>query len=355
MNRQHRALCLHLVLLTLALLPARARADGTPPLAGCAGAQTRVGVAMGTKVQLVVCPLTADAAGEAAAKAIADQGFAEVGRLEGLWTTWSPDSEVSRINAAAGKAPVAVSAETWQVLEAAQQGAAGANGLFDITFAPLGAVWKFDTPPGSHEPTKLARVPGAAEVKKLLALVGYTHLRLDAQKHTAQLERPGMAIHLGGIGKGAAVDRVVALLRAQGYRDFAVQAGGDLYCGGQNGQRPWRVGIAHPRKKGEILGSLDIRDAAFSTSGDYERFAILDGHRYHHILDPRTGFPATASQSVTVLAPSAIAAEVQTKTAFILGGADGLRYLAAHGSQGVLVDAAGQLWQSPGLVLTPAQ
>ena len=338
------------LILASLLLSVPARAE---PLVGqgCPGVQTRAGVAMGTKVQIVVCPLRPDAAGEAAAKTAADQGFAEFGRLEGLWTTWTPESEVSRINAAAGKQPVTVSQETLAVLQAGLAGSVKSGGLFDMTFAPLGEVWRFDTPPGSHEPTKLARVPTAAEVKARLAHVGFKHLLLDAAHHTAFLDEPGRAIHLGGIGKGAGVDAVVVLLRKLGFRNFAVQAGGDLYCGGQNGQRPWRVGIAHPRQKGALIGSLDVSDAAFSTSGDYERFAILDGHRYHHILDTRTGFPATASQSVTVLTRTAIDAEIQTKTAFILGGAAGLDFLQVNGSQGVIVDAAGKIWQSDGLPL----
>ena len=328
-------------------------ANEAPPAdsAGCAGAQTRAGVAMGTKVQIVVCPAQPGVQGEAAAKVAAEQGFAEFGRLEGLWTTWSPDSEVSRINAAAGKRPVPVSVETFAVLTAAMDGATRTGGLFDITFAPLGEVWRFDTPPGSHEPTKLARVPSEAEVKERLARVGYRHLVLDAVKRTAFLDQAGAAIHLGGIGKGAGVDIVAALLRKRGFQNFAVQAGGDLYCGGQNGARPWRIGIAHPRDKAQLLGRLDVRDAAFSTSGDYERYAIIDGRRYHHILDTRTGFPATASQSVTVLAPRATDAEIQTKTAFILGGAAGLNYLLVSGSQGVIVDSDGKIWQSDGLPL----
>jgi thiamine biosynthesis lipoprotein len=338
------------LLLPLLLFAHGVRAEA--PLApGCAGVQTRSGVAMGTKVQIVVCPTRPDAAGEAAAKSAADQGFAEFGRLEGLWTTWSPLSDVSRINAAAGKQPVTVSAETLAVLQAALAGSVKSGGLFDVTFAPLGEVWLFDTPPGSHEPTKLARVPTQAEVKERLAHVGFTHLLIDPPRRTAFLDEPGRAIHLGGIGKGAGVDVVVALLRRLGFRDFAVQAGGDLYCGGQNGQRPWRVGIAHPRQKDALIGSLHVRDAAFSTSGDYERFAIIAGRRYHHILDTRTGFPATASQSVTVLARSAIDAEIQTKTAFILGGAAGLDFLQVNGSRGLIVDANGKVWQSEGLAV----
>ncbi len=339
-------------LFLLLIWPVVARAE-PPLLVGCPGVQVRTGAAMGSKVVVRVCPKALGGDAEKAALAAAEQGFAEVGRLEGLWTTWSPDSEVSRINAAAGRTAIQVSQETLDVLLVALSGSEASAGLFDVTFAPLGEVWRFDTPPGSHEPTKLARVPTVAEVKDRLNRVGWQHLHLDVKQHTAFLDKPAMAIHLGGIGKGAAVDRVVALLRAQGFANFAVQAGGDLYCAGQNGARPWRVGIAHPRVKGEILGSLDVRDAAFSTSGDYERFAIIDGHRYHHILDTRSGFPADASQSVTVLVETATAAEVLTKTAFILGGQAGLDFLQKQHARGVIVDAQGKVWTSSELSVVP--
>ena len=325
--------------------------EAAPSPSGCAGAVDRQGVAMGTHVRLVVCPNGSDAAAQEAAHDAAEAAFAEFGRLEGLWTTWQASSEVSRISAAAGKGRVPVSAETAEVLQAALRGSRISGGLFDITFAPLGAVWHFDTPPGSHEPTRLERVPTMGEVRGLLAHVGWKHLHVDAQRREAWLDRPGMAIHLGGIGKGAGVDRAVMILRSKGFADFVVQAGGDLYAAGHNGSRPWRIGIAHPRNKGEILGSLDVTDAAFSTSGDYERYAILNGVRYHHILDPRTGFPATASQSATVLAASATEAEVLTKTAFILGGAAGLELLKRQGARGLLVDASGKIWQSADLGL----
>lgn len=333
------------------LLPDTARAQTAPSLPGCPGAIDRQGVAMGTRIHLIVCPKDAGSPGEQAARSAAEAAFAEFGRLEGLWTTWLPHSDVSRINSAAGKKAVPVAAETLEVLQAAQRGSELSKGLFDITFAPLGDVWRFDTPPGSHAPTRLVRIPTEQEVTQLLQRVGWKHLHLDARHRTARLDRAGMAIHLGGIGKGAGVDRAVLLLRSKGFVDFAVQAGGDLYCAGHNGERPWRIGVAHPRTKDASLGSLDVTDAAFSTSGDYERFAILDGKRYHHILDPRTGFPATASQAVTVLASSATQAEVLTKTTFILGAAEGLAWLEAAGARGLVVDADGKLWQSKDLGL----
>ena len=317
------------------------RASGCVPV-------VRTGGAMGTRVSVQVCP---GPAGEGPAREAAEVAFAEFGRLEALWSTWIPTSEVSRLNAAAGGEAVAVSDETFAVLRRARAGSEANEGLFDVTFAPLGSLWTFDTPPGRQGPTRLDHVPTVAEVAARRGLVGWRGLALDDTAHTARLERAGMAVHLGGIGKGAGVDRAVALLRARGFRDFCVQAGGDLYCGGRKGDRPWRIGIAHPRQPGALLGALDVSDAAFSTSGDYERYALIDGRRYHHILDPRTGFPAAASQSATVLAPTATDAEVLTKVAFILGGEAGLAAIAKVGARGVLVDAEGAVHVSAGLAL----
>lgn len=325
------------------------------PAQGCAHPAKLDAVAMGTKVRATICPQTDDEKGRQQAEVAAQAVLAEVQRLEKLWSTWIPDSEMSRLNRGAGGPALQLSADSVRLLATALKASRQSKGIFDITFAPLGEVWQFDTPPNSHEPTKLQRVPSQAEISQRLQRVGYRHLQVSAAKGTARLSKAGTSVHLGGIGKGAAVDSAVALLRSRGFRNFAVQAGGDLYCAGQNGGRPWRIGIAHPRQAGKMIGIVDIREAAFSTSGDYERFAILEGKRYHHILDLRSGWPAMASQSATVLAPSATQAEVLTKWAFVVGGAAGLAVLKSQGAQGVLVDSAGKVWTSPGLEVHPAE
>ncbi len=335
-------------LVLAALLAGTVQAEEPKP--ACPGLLRYDGPAMGSSLRLAVCPRQVGPAGETEVKAAIAEVAAEFDRLEKLWSTWVPTSDLARLNRAAGK-PVAIAPETMALLQRALQGSRTTGGLFDVTFAPLGELWKFDTPPGSHTPTRLQKLPTESEVKTQLPHVGYRNLVLDAKAGTAQLLDPAAAVHVGGIGKGAAVDRAVALLKAKGFKSFAVQAGGDLYLAGKNGQRPWRVGIAHPRKPGEILGMVQIEDAAFSTSGDYERYALLDGKRYHHILDPRTGWPATASQSATVRARSATDAEVLTKAIFILGGEAGVRMAEKLGAQAVVVDAAGQTFKSQTLVL----
>ncbi len=340
-----------LVAMACGLLAAALPASATDEGPGCANAAHLDVVAMGTKVRATICPRAKDGDGDAA-QAATQAVASEFARLEALWSNWRPQSDVSRVNAAPGK-PVRVAPETLAVVQTALKASEQSGGLFDITFAPLGEVWQFDTPPGSHEPTQLRKLPTQDEVAARLARVGYKHVVVDGKAQTIQLGKPGMALHLGGIGKGAAVDSVVALLRKQGFDNFAVQAGGDLFCAGQNGSRPWRIGIAHPREKARLLGVVLVHDAAFSTSGDYERFALLDGVRYHHILDLRTGWPAKASQSATVLATSATDAEILTKWAFIAGGQAGLDAIGARRAKGVIVDATGKVWTSRGLTVLP--
>jgi len=251
----------------------------------------------------------------------ADAVFAEMKRLDEVMTTWLPESEVSRVNAAAGDKPVAVSDETFAVIARAQDIAVRTRGVFDITVGAFKGLWKFDQDMDGT-------LPDPADVKKRLALVGYQNVVLDPAKHTVFLKKKGMSITLGGIAKGYAVDRCVELLRKQGFTSFMVQAGGDMYVAGKKGADPWVVGIRDPRSAdGRYFALAPIEDHSFSTSGDYERGFVKDGVRYHHILDPRTGQPAHASRSVTIRARDAFTADAWSKVMFILGPQEALKLI----------------------------
>ena len=268
------------------------------------------GQAMGTSISLYFWVDPADQKKTAQA---AEAVFKEMKRIDGVMTTWTPDSEVSQINAAAGIKPVVVSDETFTVIERAQDVARRTRGIFDITVGAFKGLWKFDQDMDGT-------LPAPAEVKKRLALVGYRDLILDKAKKSVFLKRKGMSITLGGIAKGYAVDKCVALLHSLNFTDFMVQAGGDMYIAGKKGDRPWVVGIRDPRgPETSTFASMPIEDHSFSTSGDYERGFVKDGVRYHHILDPRTGQPARASRSVTVKAKDAFTADAWSKVMFILG------------------------------------
>lgn len=250
---------------------------------------------------------------EARAAKAAAAVFAEMKRLDGVMTTWTPDSEVSRVNAAAGDKPVVVSEETFTVIERAQDVARKSRGVFDITVGAFKGLWKFDQDMDGTLPTP-------AEVKRRLASIGYRHLVLDKKQRTVFLRKKGMSITLGGIAKGYAVDKCVKLLHELGFVNFMIQAGGDMYVAGKKGSDPWVVGIRDPRGATDAMFAIaPIEDHSFSTSGDYERGFVKDGVRYHHILDTRTGQPARTSRSVTIRAKDAFTADAWSKVLFILG------------------------------------
>ena len=160
-----------------------------------------------------------------------------------------------------------------------------------------------------------------------------------------------MRAHLGGIGKGYAVDRAAAIMRGRGINDFMIQSGGDLYVAGRRGDRPWRAGIQDPRgPAGSIFAAMDLTDSAFSTSGDYERFFMKDGRRYHHIIDPDLGEPARGCRSVTIVTPRAVVADGLSTGVFILGPEKGMALIERlQGVEGVIVTDSNNLLVSSGL------
>jgi FAD:protein FMN transferase len=270
--------------------------------------------------------------------------FAEFDRIDALMTTWTETSDIARINGAAGGKPVKVSGEVIVVLQAAMAASKLTSGAFDITVGVFFGLWKFDE-------DKDGTLPEFKLIEARVKLVGWKDVVINAKKKTVKLKRKGMKITLGGIAKGYAVDRAVAILRKKGLVDFVVQAGGDMFVAGRHGDRKWRVGIRDPRGgRTDHFAYAEVEDMTFSTSGDYERFVIKDGKRYHHILDPKTGFPADKCRSVTVMAKDALTAEGLTKGIFILGPEAGMKLVEALPDvEAVVVDAKNQVHVSSGL------
>jgi thiamine biosynthesis lipoprotein len=294
---------------------------------------------MGAEIRLTIATRDVRRAGAAS-----DEVFAEVDRLESLMSVWTPGSDIVRLNEAAGRHAVPVSADVFAVLQAAREASDWTGGAFDVTFGALSGVWRFD-----HDRDN--RIPPASAIAALLPLVDYEGLRLDASEKTAALARAGMRAHLGGIGKGYAVDRAAALLRARGFQDFMIQFGGDLYAAGRRDGQAWRLGIRDPRGPAdESFAAIDLTDSAFSTSGDYERYFIQDGRRYHHIIDPRTGRPAQGTRSVTVVSKTATLADALSTGLFVLGPAAGMALVERLPDvEAVIVDEAGRVSVSSGL------
>ena len=312
----------------------------TPPPAPAAHLFERSHVTMGTEIDL-----TAWTADDSRAEAAFAAVFGEFDRLDAMMSVWKDGSDVLRLNAAAGDHAVPVSPETREVLELARQVSESTGGRFDVTFAALSGLWKFDNQ------DKDDRIPDRREIEARLPLVDYRDLEVDDRAGTAFLRRKGMRVNLGGIGKGYAVDRSVAILRRSGLRDFMIQAGGDMYVGGTRGDRPWRLGIRDPRGPADrSFAMLDLTDATFSTSGDYERFFIRDGRRYHHILDLRAGEPARLCRSVTLVTERAVIADALAKGVFVLGPDAGMALIErTPGVQGVIVSAKNEVLISSGL------
>jgi FAD:protein FMN transferase len=288
--------------------------------------------------------LTAWTGDEPAAVAAFEAVFAEFDRLESLLSVWRDDSDLQRLNAAAGLHPVPVSAETIEVLTVARQIGDWTGGKFDVTFAALSDLWKFD-----HDQDD--SIPSPADIQQRLPLIDYRQVEFDPAARTAFVQRKGMRVHFGGIGKGYAIDRAVAILRQRGLRDFMVQAGGDMYVAGRHGDRMWRLGIQDPRGPGgSSFASVEVSNATFSTSGDYERFFIKDGRRFHHILDPDRGEPATGCRSVTIVSDRAVLADGLSTGVFVLGPAQGMALIERLPQvEGVIVTAENDVLVSSGL------
>ncbi|HXX65801.1 MAG TPA: FAD:protein FMN transferase [Polyangiaceae bacterium] len=301
---------------------------------------TGAGKAMGT--HLAYAAYTTPAQDEAAVRGLFDKATDEIIRLERLMTTWDPKSEVSQINASAGKRPVVVGQETFDVIAESIHASQISDGSFDITFQTLHGLWKFDEDLDPHPPTP-------EQVQKSLRYLGYRHVKLDARARSVYLDEPHVQIGLGGIAKGYAVDKASKVLSDGGLTSFFVQAGGDLYTRGVKPDgSPWQSGIRDPRgPEGDFFAVMPVSDHAFSTAGDYERSYIVDGKRYHHIIDPHTGYPATASRSVTIWAPNAFIADEIDDAVFILGPDRGLALVESlDGVGAVIVDAHSRVWTS---------
>jgi len=257
-------------------------------------------------------------------------GFKEIERVDRLMSTYKPESELSEINRQAGVRPVKADPEVVATIKDSLDVARMTDGAFDPTVGPLVRLWGI----GGDK----ARVPSPDEIKKALILVDYRQVVVDEKAGTVFIKKKGMAIDLGGIAKGYASDLAVKAMEAKGVRGGIVAVAGDLKLfGAREGASLWRIGIQHPREEGALIAKLDATDIATSTSGDYERFFIKDGVRYHHITDPRTGYPAKGLISVTVLAKQSYLADSLATGLFVMGPDKAYAFAQAHTELEVLL------------------
>lgn len=262
---------------------------------------------MGTIVSMAVVSQDARLA-----YAALDAAFDEMARLEAMMSAFRKDSELHRLNEEASRHPVTVSHELFQVIELSLHISQVTRGAFDITVGPLMDLWRFY----KNEKT----LPSSQALQDVLSRVGYRHVVLSSKDRSVFFAVPGMALDLGGIAKGFAIDRAVNVLKGHGMAAALVNAGGDILAyGTKPGGQPWRVGLQHPRDSRELLAVLTMSDMAMVTSGDYERYFLVDGKRYSHIIDPRSGFSARETASVTVMAESAAYADGLATGILVLG------------------------------------
>ena len=295
-------------------------------------------MAMGSTLRLVAW--TTD---EPAALDTFTHVFREFDRLEAVLSVWKDGSDVVRMNSNAGVTPVTVSQDTINVLREAAEASVLTRGKFDITFGALSDIWRFD-----HDQDNI--VPDRRLIEVRLTRIDYRAVQIDSTARTAFISRPNMRVHLGGIGKGYAVDRAAALFKQRGFADFMIQSGGDLYVAGSNGGAPWRLGIADPRGTHQPFATLQISDGTFSTSGDYERSFMKDGKRYHHLLDPDFGEPASGCRSVTIVTNRAVMADVLSTGVFIMGPDEGMKLIEKLPDvEGVIVTSDNEVLVSSGL------
>ncbi|VAX05425.1 FAD:protein FMN transferase [hydrothermal vent metagenome] len=300
---------------------------------------------MGTPIRV---ELWSDDASEA--KAAIKTVMSEIQRIDALMSPFKDNSELARINQQAGDTPVILSKELFQLILRAETVSEMTGGVFDISFASVGYL--YDYRKGIHPSTK--------EIKAQLPAVNYRAIKLDSKTRSIFFSLPGMRIDLGGIAKGYAVDKAAHLLRQRGIQHALVSAGGDSRLLGDRHGRPWMIGIRHPRDTPKKTTAekartspvvLPLSNIAISTSGDYERFFIRDGVRYHHIINTKTGRAARASQSATVIGPDATLTDALSTSVFILGAKKGIALInRLPGFDAVVIDSHGQLYYSDGLM-----
>jgi thiamine biosynthesis lipoprotein len=245
----------------------------------------------------------------------------EIKRIEALLTTFNESSETALINRQAGISPVKVDPEVFDLINRSLKISGVTDGAFDITYGSIDKrLWNFDC--------TMTSLPDAETAREAVRLIDYRKVILDEAAGTVLLKEKGMRIGFGGIGKGYAADRAKALLKKEGVQSGIVNASGDLVTWGtQADRKPWTIGIAHPDDARRAFSWLNISDLAIATSGNYEKYALIDGKKYSHTINPKTGIPVTGIKSVTIISPYAEIADAMATPVMVMGVKAGLHLI----------------------------
>ncbi len=293
-------------------------------------------ISMGTVVEIALIGENQEKAEKAALK-----GFHEIRRIEQLMSPKIESGDVFRINQSAGNEWVEVSPETLHVIKKSIDISERSEGGFDITVGPLIELWQRARAKGYP--------PSEEDLKKSLDLVSFRNILIH-QGGKIFLKKGEMSIDLGGIAKGYAVDKAFEVLKNLGYKNLIVNIGGDLRAGGLKWGQPWTIGIQNPRIPEKIMAKISIGEGAMATSGDYEKYFIYEGKRYHHLLNPKNGLPAEACQSVTILSKEGMISDALSTAVFVLGPEKGYSLCQRIGGmECLIVDQEGKIILSPGL------
>jgi thiamine biosynthesis lipoprotein len=278
-----------------------------------------------------------------AAEANIDTVIKEVTRIENLISDWRSYTQVSAVNQNAGIKPIKVDKEVFDLAKRAILLSELTDGAFDISFAAMDRIWKFD---GS-----MSSMPSPEAIKQSVAKVGYKNIVLDEVNSTIFLRLKGMKIGFGALGEGYAADRCRALMLSKGVKAGIVNGSGDMSTWGtQPDGKPWTIGLTNPARPEDLLAVIPLKEVAIVTSGNYEKFVMFNGKRYSHIINPKTGYPATGLKSVTIIGPSAEEANGLSTSIMVLGKTAGLQLLKGHPKLSyILIADDGKIYSSPSL------
>ena len=274
-----------------------------------------------------------------------ETAISEVKRVENLISDWIPSSHISKVNQNAGIQPIKVDAEVYELVERALKISKLTNGAFDISYASMDKIWKFD---GS-----MKKMPTEEEIKKSVEKVGYQNVILNPKDTTIFLKNEGMKLGLGGIGQGYIADKLKALLKEKGCVSGIVNVSGDISTWGkQISGKPWTIGIINPMNKNKVFATFPLEDTSVETSGSYEKFVTFGGKRYSHIIDPRTGYPASGIVSISVFAKQTEVADALATGIFVMGVEVGLDFVnQINGLECIIVDDKGEIHTSKNIDL----
>lgn len=290
--------------------------------------------------------ITVVAADRAWADAKTALAIEEIRRIEKLLTTFSDDSQVNHINRMAGIAPVVVDREVYDLIKRSIRISSLTDGAFDISYGSVDkSLWNFDT--------HMTSLPDAATAKAMVRLINYRNIILDEERCSVMLKEPGMRIGFGGIGKGYAAEMAKALLKREGVESGIVNASGDLTTWGyQPDGSPWTIGIANPNHAQQPFSYMNITDMAVATSGSYEKYAVINGKKYSHTIDPKTGLPVSGIKSVTIISPNAEICDAMATPVTIMGVRAGLHLInQVHNLACIIIDDNNHIHTSKNIYL----